>query len=81
MPIYRKFDESKLTPLELRRFNYYKEQHKDKSVYLYYTTCGTLGYGFNIIATIDKPQIKNGDYDWGKNYSNITDIDVRIEEF
>lgn len=80
--MYRKVtDISKLYEKELTRLDEFKKQNPNKDVNVYFNTYDTGGIGFNLIATTDKPKLE-GKYscDYG-NSIDITDYDIRIDEF
>ena len=80
--MYRKVtDISKLYEKELTRIEEFKKQNPNKDVNVYFNTYDTVGIGFNLIATTDKPKIINKySCEYG-NSIDITDYDIRIDEF
>lgn len=80
--MYRKVtDISKLYEKELTRLEEFKKENSDKHVNVYFNTYDTGGIGFNLIATTDKPKIINKySCEYG-NSVDITDYDIRIDEF
>ena len=79
--MYRRYNENKLNEKELVILNEFKNKNIDKEVKVYYSTYDTLGIGFKLIATTDKPKLIRmyGKCDFG-NCIDITDYDTRINE-
>ena len=71
-----------LTELELERLNQYKERHNftDDEIYVTYTTEESLGVGYDIFVTHQKPFKKDGRCHYGFYVENITDIDNMINK-
>ena len=79
--MYNKFDIRKCNTKEIAKIDEFKKNNPEKSnLTVYYTTEMCLGMGFSLIATFDKPKVKNGIIDFG-NYVDITDYDYRLDEF
>lgn len=70
-----------LTKLELERLNQYKERHNfnDDEIYVRYTTDESLGVGYDIIVTHQKPYKKDGRWHYGFYAENITDMDNMLK--
>jgi len=70
------FSESEMTSIELKRWNNYKEQHKDTECYCYFITDFELGVGYDIIATTIELTDEEDLYELDKSNSlNITDTE------
>lgn len=69
-----KYPYKELTNLERDRIDDYRGYHMAdyKDVHVYYTTVGTLGAGYHIIATLSKVTKDN---DFGCTATEITDVD------
>ena len=69
-----KYPYKELTDLERDRIDDYRGYHMAdyKDVHIYYTTVGTLGVGYRIIATLSKVTKDN---DFGGTATEITDVD------
>lgn len=81
--MYRKFDISHCTQKEINLLNEFKKKHPDKvSPTVYYTTNDSLGMGYKLIATFDKPKRISmyGKIDFG-DCIDITDYDFRLDTF
>ena len=75
-----KYPYKELTDLERDRIDdyrgYYMADYKD--VHVYYTTVGTLGVGYRIIANLSKVTKVN---DFGGTATEITDVDNLLNCF
>lgn len=69
-----KYPYKELTDLERDRIDDYRGYHMAdyKDVHVYYTTVGTLGVGYCIIATLSKVTKDN---DFSGTATEITDVD------
>lgn len=69
-----KYPYKELTNLERDRIDDYRGYHMAdyKDVHVYYTTVGTLGAGYRIIAALSKVTKDN---DFGCTATEITDVD------
>lgn len=83
--MYRKIPERKWQKLlyekEQERLQDFIKDNPGKTVSVYYSTYNTEGVGFMLIASIDKPKIKNKYICSFGNAVDITDYDERINEF
>ena len=75
-----KYPYKELTDLERDRIDDYRGYHMAdyKDVHVYYTTVGTLGAGYRIIATLSKVTKDN---DFGCTATEITDVDNLLNCF
>lgn len=64
-----------LTELELNRIQEFKQRNNlgDTNIYVTYVTDDTLGIGYDIIVSHNKPYKKNGRLHFGFIVENITD--------
>ena len=64
-----------LTELELNRIQEFKERNslEDNNVYVTYVTDDTLGIGYDIMVSSNRPYKKNGRLHFGFTVENITD--------
>lgn len=78
-----RFPYDELTYLERERIVDFKNVYKvdDKDIYVYYTTEGTIGAGYNIIVSLTPYTENDGEIDFGYTYRNITDINALIDNF
>ena len=80
--MYRKYDIKKLNENELKLLTAFMMDNPEKDIKVYYSTYDTLGTGFKLIATTDKPKLIRmyGKCDFG-NCIDITDYEKRLNEF
>lgn len=80
--MYRKYDIKKLNKNELKLLTAFMMDNPEKDIKVYYSTYDTLGMGFKLIATTDKPKLNRmyGKCDFG-NCIDITDYEKRLNEF
>jgi hypothetical protein len=79
--MYRKITLDKLTEKEKDSYRKFCGDNLVPEANIYYSTYNTGGIGFHIIVSTDKPKIINS---YNCNFGNsidITDYDVRINEY
>jgi len=78
-----KYPYNELSEIEIERINEFKSfyQVDYADIYVYYTTEGTLGVGYNIIISLTSVKHDEDTYDFGETANNITDTDNLIYSF
>jgi len=78
----KKYNKKNLTTLERERLNEFQKANEGKEVTVYFSTMDSIGMGFKLVATTDKPkQISMfGKFDF-ENAVDITDYEGHLAEF
>jgi hypothetical protein len=78
-----KYPYTSLSKIEIKRVYEFKSFHQVdyNDIYVYYTTEGTLGVGYNIIVSLTPVKKTKTGYDFGETANNITDTDNLIDNF
>lgn len=77
-----KYPYAELLESEIEKVQKFKDSHNltDDDIYVSYIV-DTPDIGYKYYVSMSKPQVKNGQFDFGLYSENITDIDARMGTF